>query len=82
MAKRFKHRFSLNNCLFGSVRLTKNADPDKYKYSITDESVITCDEIIKETKTVPTFFNETKVTYLHFLFTMELLIAVSICNLI
>ena len=25
--------FTLNNCLFGSVRLTKNADPDKYKYS-------------------------------------------------
>ena len=25
--------FTLNNCLFGSVKLTKNADPDKYKYS-------------------------------------------------
>ena len=25
--------FTLNNCLFGSVVLTKNADPDKYKYS-------------------------------------------------
>ena len=25
--------FPLNNCLFGSVKLTKNADPDKYKYS-------------------------------------------------
>ena len=24
--------FTLNNCLFGSVKLTKNADPDKYKY--------------------------------------------------
>ena len=23
----------LGNCLFGSVKLTKNADPDKYKYS-------------------------------------------------
>ena len=23
----------LNNCLFGSVKLTKNADLDKYKYS-------------------------------------------------
>ena len=23
----------LKNCLFGSVKLTKNADPDKYKYS-------------------------------------------------
>ena len=25
--------FTLNNCLFGSVKLTNNADPDKYKYS-------------------------------------------------
>ena len=25
--------FTLNNCLFGSVKLTKCADPDKYKYS-------------------------------------------------
>ena len=25
--------FTLNNCLFASVKLTKNADPDKYKYS-------------------------------------------------
>ena len=25
--------FTLNNCLFGSVKLTKDADPDKYKYS-------------------------------------------------
>ena len=25
--------FTLKNCLFGSVRLNKNADPDKYKYS-------------------------------------------------
>ena len=25
--------FTLNNCLFGSVKLHKNADPDKYKYS-------------------------------------------------
>ena len=24
--------FTLNNCFFGSVKLTKNADPDKYKY--------------------------------------------------
>ena len=23
--------FTLNNCLFGSVTLTKNADPDKYQ---------------------------------------------------
>ena len=25
--------FALNNCLFRSVRLTKTADPDRYKYS-------------------------------------------------
>ena len=25
--------FTLDNCLFGSIKLTKNADPDKYKYS-------------------------------------------------
>ena len=25
--------FTLNNCLFGSVKLTKNADLDRYKYS-------------------------------------------------
>ena len=25
--------FILGNCLFGSVKLTKNADPDKYKYT-------------------------------------------------
>ena len=25
--------FTLGNCLFGSVKLTKNADPDKFKYT-------------------------------------------------
>ena len=25
--------FTLGNCLFGSVKLIKNANPDKYKYS-------------------------------------------------
>ena len=25
--------FTLKDCLFGAVKLTKNADPDKYKYS-------------------------------------------------
>ena len=25
--------FTLKNCLFGSVKQTKNADPDRYKYS-------------------------------------------------
>ena len=32
--KMFKHVFkTLSDCLFGAVKLTKNADPDKYKYS-------------------------------------------------
>ena len=30
--------FTLKNCLFGSVKLSKNADPDKYKYSGYDIS--------------------------------------------
>ena len=33
MVTRFKHWFYLKNCLFGSAKLTKNADADKYKYS-------------------------------------------------
>ena len=33
----------------------------KYLASIIDNSVIMCDEIIEETKTVPTNFNEKKV---------------------
>ena len=31
MFKKLKHK--LNNCIFVSVKLTKNADPDEYKYS-------------------------------------------------
>ena len=30
--KNLKTDFTLNNCLFGSTKLTKNADPDKYEY--------------------------------------------------
>ena len=26
--------FTLKNCLFGSVKITKNVDPDKYKHSV------------------------------------------------
>ena len=33
VVKKFNTDFTLNNCLFGSAKLTKNADPDKYKYS-------------------------------------------------
>ena len=25
--------FTLGNCMFGSVKVTKNADPDKYAYT-------------------------------------------------
>ena len=32
----FSSNFTLGNCLFGSVKLTKNADPVKYKYSVYD----------------------------------------------
>ena len=34
----------------------------KYLANIMDDSVITCDEIIEETKSVPTNLNEKKVT--------------------
>ena len=33
MATRFRHWFYWGGGFFGSVRLTKNADPDKYSYS-------------------------------------------------
>ena len=33
MVKKFKNRFYIKNCLFGSVKLISNAGPDKYKYS-------------------------------------------------
>ena len=33
MVKKFKLRFYINNCLFGSVKLIKNSEPDKHKYS-------------------------------------------------
>ena len=33
MVKKLNTDFTLNNCLFGSVKLTKNADPSKYQYS-------------------------------------------------
>ena len=32
-SKNLNTDFILNNCLFGSVKLTKNTDLDKYKYS-------------------------------------------------
>ena len=58
----------------------------KYLGSTTDDTVIKWDEIIEETKTFPTNFNEKKVTCktkkfyisLVFLITIALLIAVNI----
>ena len=32
MVKKFKCRITSNKCLFGSIKLTKNADLDHYKY--------------------------------------------------
>ena len=36
--------FTLDNCLFESVKLTKNADPDKYKYSGHNTVFDSCSE--------------------------------------
>ena len=33
MVKRFKYKFTLCDCLFGDVKLTKNTDTDKHGYS-------------------------------------------------
>ena len=32
MVKRFKYKILLGDSLFGALKLTKNADPDKYRY--------------------------------------------------
>ena len=40
---------------------TCSCENGKYLASITDDSVITWDKIIEETKTIPTNFNEEKV---------------------
>ena len=36
----------INNCLFGSVKLIKNADPDKYKYSHYGIESDSCSEFL------------------------------------
>ena len=33
MVKKFKYRFYIKNCLFGFLKLTKNTDPGKFRYS-------------------------------------------------
>ena len=44
---------------------TCSCESGKYLASVLDDLVITCDEIMKETKTVPTNFNEKKLTVKH-----------------
>ena len=39
---------------------TRSFENGKHLASIIDDLVITCDEIVKETKTIPTNFNEKK----------------------
>ena len=34
MVKRIRHGFTLDDCLFGAVKLTKNANPEKRDYGI------------------------------------------------
>ena len=38
--------FTLGNCLFGSVKLTKNADLDKYKYTGYSKGFDSCSEFL------------------------------------
>ena len=47
---------------------------DKYLASVIDDSVITCDEIIDETKTFSTNFNNKKLTYIKKTFYILLLL--------
>ena len=44
--------------------VTCRCENEKYLASVIDDSVITCDEIIDETKTVSTNFNNKKLTYI------------------
>ena len=41
---------------------TSSSKSNKYLASIIDDSVLTCDEIIEETKTIPINFNEKNIT--------------------
>ena len=45
MVKNFTD-FTLNNCLFGPVKLTKSADLDKYKYSGYGIGFDSCSEFL------------------------------------
>ena len=41
---------------------TSSSKSNKYLASIIDDSVLTCDEIIEETKSIPINFNEKNIT--------------------
>ena len=46
MIKKLNTDFTLNSYLFGSVKLTKTADPDKYKCSGYDIEFDSCSEFL------------------------------------
>ena len=54
-----KHRICKKDYIWNPVSCCcKNG---KYLACIIDDSVITCNEVIKETKTIPTIFNEKNI---------------------
>ena len=69
-----KNIMYVKKIIFRILLATCSCENGKYLASIIDDSVITCEEIIEETKTVPTSFNEKKqsvkykisIFYLHF----------------
>ena len=77
-----KHRLCEKDYIWNPA--TCSCKNGKYLASIIDDSVITCDETIHTRKTVPTNFNEKKVTcriksfILYLPITIALLIAVNI----
>ena len=44
MVKKFNTDFALNNYLYGSVKVTKNVDPDEYKYRGYSIKFYSCSE--------------------------------------
>ena len=62
------YKWNNDKCWYGCKRdyicnpASCSCKNSNYLASIVDDSVITCDEIIKETKTFPTSFNEKNVT--------------------
>ena len=58
MATKFWHWFYLLEvvCLFGCVELTKNADPDKYSYSVYGIGFDTCAEYSLPESSIGSYF--------------------------